>query len=1121
MTVFAVIVALTVLFIVLALREGPIALPGLARLAEQQVSAATGLQLSVGAARVGIDEKSGLPVLTLDAARLVDPNGETVLSVPRLSAEISTQGLTSGRIAPVAVSVDGIEAEMIRGRDGRLRLSMMEAVPGEDPAGARNEDEEAAIRDLFDRLSGGGPLPPGLEHLTSIRVSARRLVLRAEATGREITAEDALVELTRRDGGLDGRIDAPLLLSDGQRVTLRASGRRTRDSRDTQLVLAFGNLPLATLADDVPEIAFLSGIDAPVSGAISATLTGEGEITDVSASLNAGHGRLVLEDRALPIDRLAIDLAFSPQDGRLTLDDLSLFGPVLSAELSGEAVLVRDEAGLPRSIEADLSLGPGLLSLPEVLASSIAIERGHAVLAADLESGQIDIAALTLERDALVLSGEGKLSLQDDGLRGALRVTGQGVTVDDIKTFWPANAARNARRWVRQHLIEGTVPDMVAHVGLAPGNVSLALDFGFADLIASPLDGMPPIIGAAGRATVTTEELVLAMSTGTVTPEPGLDVDLSGSSLRIYDFEEKVTPADISIEAEGSLAGILAVIDRPPLGLVQRLGLPIGGVSGRAELTADLAFPLIQALLIEDIDVSVESRARDVALVLPMPDAGPMTLSSPDLTIRADTAELTLTGPINLAGSTLSVAWEERYGAAPGRSLTLSGPLSLDTLRALDVLPPSIGAGPIGLDLRLDQASGGRPRIELDADLAALSIDPPTLAWSKPAGGLGRVEISGSLGDDFTIDRARITGTGMTILGSGVVADDGAMRFDLETLQVAPFVDLAGTVEIRDDLRALDLRGALLDIALLRQAEEDAGTDEEQLPAFALNLDVARLRLTDALTVTEAEGRVDRPAGGTLTGRFTGWLNDAAPVTATLSLPPEQQGSGALTLESSDAGGFLRAAELADQANGGSLRLDAVLPDGSLDRVEGTVTMRDLRVTEGSTFAQIVRDGDLEEEIEVEGLGFDTVELPFRFRDGLIAIDNAIAAGPKLAVRLSGSVNQDSNDLDLRGVASPAYALSGFLDDVPILGRILTGRRGEGILGLTFSVSGPLEEPKISVNPLSILVPGILRDLFSAGRRGDIGEDPSATNGAPNGGGSGERSAPAANAEAVDVNPDR
>ena len=60
--------------------------------------------------------------------------------------------------------------------------------------------------------------------------------------------------------------------------------------------------------------------------------------------------------------------------------------------------------------------------------------------------------------------------------------------------------------------------------------------------------------------------------------------------------------------------------------------------------------------------------------------------------------------------------------------------------------------------------------------------------------------------------------------------------------------------------------------------------------------------------------------------------------------------------------------------------------------------------------------------------------------------------------------------LDMRGVISPVYLLNG-------IGSILS-RKGEGLIGFNYRLRGTAKAPVVSVNPLSALTPGILRDVF-------------------------------------------
>ena len=70
--------------------------------------------------------------------------------------------------------------------------------------------------------------------------------------------------------------------------------------------------------------------------------------------------------------------------------------------------------------------------------------------------------------------------------------------------------------------------------------------------------------------------------------------------------------------------------------------------------------------------------------------------------------------------------------------------------------------------------------------------------------------------------------------------------------------------------------------------------------------------------------------------------------------------------------------------------------------------------------------------------------------------------------------------LHINGTVAPAYTINRILGRIPIIGQILSGSGSDAALAATFSVSGPIAQPQVSVNPLAALVPGMIRDLFSA-----------------------------------------
>jgi hypothetical protein len=96
----------------------------------------------------------------------------------------------------------------------------------------------------------------------------------------------------------------------------------------------------------------------------------------------------------------------------------------------------------------------------------------------------------------------------------------------------------------------------------------------------------------------------------------------------------------------------------------------------------------------------------------------------------------------------------------------------------------------------------------------------------------------------------------------------------------------------------------------------------------------------------------------------------------------------------------------------------------------------------------------------------------------VITVTNATAGGPAIGATADGYIDRPKDQIALKGSLIPAYGLNSMLGNIPLLGDVLVSKKGEGIFGVTYTARGNSEEPDISVNPASILTPGILRRIW-------------------------------------------
>ena len=105
----------------------------------------------------------------------------------------------------------------------------------------------------------------------------------------------------------------------------------------------------------------------------------------------------------------------------------------------------------------------------------------------------------------------------------------------------------------------------------------------------------------------------------------------------------------------------------------------------------------------------------------------------------------------------------------------------------------------------------------------------------------------------------------------------------------------------------------------------------------------------------------------------------------------------------------------------------------------------------------------------------------FDLEPGGVRILRASATGASMGISLNGVVRTESETVELEGVLSPFYAVNG-------LGSILT-RAGEGLIGVSFVMRGPMSRPQIEINPASFLTPGFLREIFRRQTPADLSVD--------------------------------
>ena len=170
---------------------------------------------------------------------------------------------------------------------------------------------------------------------------------------------------------------------------------------------------------------------------------------------------------------------------------------------------------------------------------------------------------------------------------------------------------------------------------------------------------------------------------------------------------------------------------------------------------------------------------------------------------------------------------------------------------------------------------------------------------------------------------------------------------------------------------------------------------------------------------------------------------------------------------------------------GGRLLIEGARSDRSWNTpLQGSILIEEFKLVEAPVLAQILTLASFTGILNVlggEGISFLEVTGAFTAQRGKVSTELLRAYGPAIGLTSKGFVDFDEDVVDLEGTVVPAYTVNRVLGAIPLLGDILTGGEGEGLFAVTYAIDGPLENVEVSVNPLSVLAPGFLRNLFDLG----------------------------------------
>lgn len=1083
------------------LSQGPVELGFLTTTVQSRIGRLLpGVRAEISGVVLERDAESGEPRIRLRDIKLRDENGNMIAAAPRAAVGVDGTALLAGGVNLRRLELIGPRILVRRKLDGSFQLGFgdPEVAPGKGdhqgtPAVPAVENAPNALDVLMTQMNARRGSVAGLE---AVHIRQASLSVYDEANRAVWYAPQANLMFKRADYGF-------VLFTDA-RISSGAEPWRTEivttyrsESRTFNVSARIFDLVPADIADEVFALSQLAQVKLPLSGHAEIEFAEGGKILRGSAELTARAGRVgfpnYLADPIL-IDEGLIRVDYDSDSGGLVIGNSSLLVDGRKAQLSGRVDPRRDAAGRLEAYAV-------ALNAKNINMDAFAGSHGLSLDSIDFK-GLASIGERKLVVDDLVMtSGTTAVRLRGTFIGGAEAIgvflAGRVRDLPEpmLKHLWPGVVAPGARSWFMENITGGRISEGEFRIAL-PGDVLAAafrrvpipdemvdMRFTAEDVAGTYFKPLPPVSGVGLKARLRGNTFEVDTTGGVVTLPSGKKIIVKTGSMRAKDLAPTVTPATFGVEAQASAEALKELIDSPPYRLASKAGLDGVQLSGAAGIKFELDAKLGQNVPSEP-HFRAQTHLEDASFSGAVEG---FDFSEGKIDIELDDDGVKAHGPVMVGGQKASVSWARSFGSSDRRDeVILDATLDDMARRKLGLDVSGFVQGPI--KARVSGLIDGRKLVkaDIDADLSRAYVFLDVIGWSRPP----TAKTTATLSIDLTSPKAilikdlKIVGKDLKIQGSMRIAPDGTIiDGTLPVVNLDELNQVALGLKTVNGVLNLSITGDSFDARrVISQMFTASGPPPAAGIPVTVQASVARVYANRGEIIDEMSGQLEINNGVVQRADLAGQFVSGGPVT--LKITPAAQGTRDMRVVGRDAGAALRASNLYSKVAGGSLDFSAVLDAGAQSGIQrGLLVIRNFEVRNEVALSNLDEQGHTKKPTgpRRDGLSFSRLTLPFSADQRFVRIGDALVQGPEMGASAQGIIRKADGRMDIGGTIIPAYALNAALSEVPVLGEVLTGGRGQGVFGLNFALQGTMQEPRFVVNPVSAIAPGFLRHLFSIG----------------------------------------
>ncbi|MEP0944537.1 MAG: hypothetical protein ABJH63_12280 [Rhizobiaceae bacterium] len=1000
------------------------------------------------------------------------------------------------KIKPIPLITGNVVAESVTMRGASIAIDSILAAPEDDtlrPLWPRSVNFDDALRRLGQTVGriAGQVETAGLKSLNledANLVGFDQLGLRSRTAKIEFLSVE---KLNKTDQPSELRIDARLATKHG---AWSLTGNWTQTETDQhKLELRVGGMNLLDLVRDSGEEASAPTFAHDLGIKFVAQYAADGRPLPAQVTVDLGPGSIPVNDKGMRAELKGanVNISVDPVSNQLNIERSTI-------DFDGSSAIFTGAIRYPSSSQDSISLQPAFrFEVSEFQAFGL-VEGADVPNGELLVEGFLDPIRQTVVADRVVLSmpnGElkGDASIRMDGpsphIKAALAL--ESMPVDEFKQFWPPVMAPKARKWISENLSGGLMKEAWVKLNFPPGMLgrdelytkdNLAAQIVVESTRLNNPGELPTIENASGVVDVLGNHTNITLTDGMAEVANAGTVRLGKSTMKMGNYAIPITPARLDLNLIGPARAMVKLASLEPLGFNNRLDIKPSQISGKANTDIEAHFLIGKKLKVGNKPWGVRLSGKNIALKKPI--NGRM-LSRGNMTLVASPKEARIKGTARLNNVPVKIALVENLdGSGPSKSEVLM------TLSDKDRAKIGLDTGNVmtgTLVASLTDLSDGTRRVE--ADLRNTKLNFPWIGWTKGRGIPAKASFilrESRKGTSF--EKFRLKGQGFSAEGSFLIDKKGLLSANMKNVMLNQVDDFDVTAKRAGAGYNIGLKARTYDGRALIRSLLSAEIKPSQSTAASIVVKGTVGRLIGFGNQSLSNVNIDFQQKGKRVSRVV--IQALAPENAPtrFAMGPAPGGTQ-LEIATENAGSVLRFLDLYTKIRGGSIT--ANLNRDASQTFRGRVIAKNFDMLNEPRLAQLLQkpsrapqlnnNGDVGRrlrQINTDRARVDELQATIEKGTGFLNISRGRLWGGDAGAAFDGAVYDRNNRMNVTGTFLPGRGLNRLASKIPILGLAFGKGKVNGLVGITFQLVGRFDDPSLRVNPLSIIAPGVFRQIF-------------------------------------------